>query len=296
MAAESNLLKQQKLAWHHFCFTLPPLWEITGYMLPEDKGRIELSTRDGLQGWIGWRKCKAAPDISRIMNEVHRLYLKQNFPEKMQEFKKLSFDKIGSFTTGFTEAGGSCYADLFLEEKGILLEWVFPNYTESLFKKVIKPLLKTFRHNNNPDWHHWAAFGLDFKLPCQYFPVSIQPLPANVCINFENKKHHKITVHRWGIPEYLLGNGDLKSFYRKYLKLLHVSIVEHEETEFGEWPGARTVYRQRGKKGFNFLLGPWWLGHGAVWIKKEEKRIYAIEQVAPKRKMQPLELEDVFSS
>ena len=45
----------------------------------------------------------------------------------------------------------------------------------------------------------------------------------------------------------------------------------------------RTSFDRRGQKGMEKLVGGWWPGEAWIWHDADEGRLYAVEQVGPKR-------------
>ena len=100
---------------------------------------------------------------------------------------------------------------------------------------------------------------------------------------FENKKCHKLKIHRWGLISELLKDYNLPQFYRSALKQDKAVIDEVNSRSVQGMEAVEIHFRERGIKKMDKLLGSWWQGRGLCWLNEKEKRIYAAEFVAPKK-------------
>jgi len=273
-----------KIGWHHFKFTLPSFWEVTSYTTNPDEGVIGFASEKGLLGQVSWRKVKAVPDKEKILTEIHRRYIAETDALKAEAFSSLNFININNVLVGTDVAGERYYASAFLEKHKVLIEWIFPEYSKKNFAKV-KELLLSFKENYPEDGKKFfAGWGLELFLPDGFELKKISSLPAAVSMEFENKKHHRIIAHRWGMPELLLQNDDLTSFYHRFLYSQCRFVIKNTaEDSFMNMNASVINFKTRGKWGMDFLLGPWWSGYATAVLDQNEKRIYALEHIAPAR-------------
>jgi hypothetical protein len=284
-----------QIGWHHLRFTLPLTWEVTSYTTNTDEGTMGFASEKGPHGQVSWRKVKAVPDKEKIMTEVHRRYISETDPDKAEAFSSLNFFTVNDIVVGYEKKGERYYASTFLKEPNILVEWIFPDYSQKNFSKV-KSLLASFRENKPEDGRlFFGCWGLEIKIPEGFHLSKISSLPAAVSVEFENKKCHRIVAHRWGMPQLLLEDSDLTSFYHKFLySQCRFVIKDTKDTLFfNDKPGSIIEFKTRGKWGFDFLLGPWWRGYATCYLNEDEQRIYALEHIAPARFKQRETVEDV---
>lgn len=283
------------IGWHDFTFTLPPEWEVTSYSTRKEDGAMSYADETGALGQMTWRTVKAVPDRKRIMSEIHRRYLKDEDPTRYNTFKELQFKEAQNAIMGYDRQESRFYASAFLEKPKLLVEWVFPDYSEEK-AEIVLPLLKSFKANEPKDGKiFYGGFGLEVHLPEGFKLETVSALPAAVTMEFENKKHHRITAHRWGMPEILFEGSNVKDFYHRFLyNQSRYVIKEIHSAEFFGKEGAEADYRVRGRFGFDMLLGPWWRGKATVFYNKNEKRVYAVEHAAPNRIKDRVKATDVF--
>lgn len=284
-----------KIGWHTFAFTLPLGWEVTSYVLREEDGAMGFADESGALGQMSWREVKAQPDHERIMSEVHRRYIKEADPARYKNFKELKFIGANEVTMGYDQKNSRFYASTFLEKPKLLVEWTFPEYSKKKADLVL-PMLESF-HTNEPEdgKKFYAAFGLELKIPEGFKLDTITALPACITMNFENKKHHKITARRWGMPDILFEGSDVKDFYHRFLYSHCRYVIKNvHNAEFFGKQGAEIDFQTRGKFGFDFLLGPWWRGKATVYHDTNEMRVYAMEHFAPRWTKERLTVNDVF--
>ncbi|MBN1256295.1 MAG: hypothetical protein JXA52_01170 [Planctomycetes bacterium] len=281
----------QPLAWHSFQFLIPKLWEVTAYSTSEREGRLEFNTRSGVEAQLSWQKCKREPNIEETMNKFHRELLHKNSPEEFKTFKQLSYHDYGAFKVGFDTMARPCQAALYQEEEKQLLRWIFPRYDPEKLQTLWVPLWESYQPNNG-DFKHWAVFGLDVMIPKTFQLETIAALPANVMLIFEGGKRMRLSFHRWGIPDLLLGGRTLAEFYEDFLVGGGAKIEEVQRQKFRGMEGVVIDYNERAEYAMDKLYGRW-QGQGTIWYNREELRIYAFEQVGS-RKAKRLELNDVI--
>lgn len=281
-----------RIAWHHFQFTLPREWEMTGHSLRPEAGRMAFATGAGVQGQLAWRVVKAVPDMPRILAEIHHRRLKTIAPsERAGHSDTLEVSRVGEFHVAHERAGQQFYASAFFPSTRAMIEWVFPAFDPELLHAVIAPMLKGTRPNSG-EVRAWAAFGLELRLPAEYAVAEVHALPANVTLVFLNRKHHRIVAHRLGLPAENLNGEDLPTFYTRCLAAQHARVSSARPADWRGRPGVEAEFRMRGRRGFDLLLGPWWRGNGMLYHDPDEKRLYAFEQVGPRR-MKRLPFEEI---
>lgn len=278
-----------------FSFLLPLDWEITAYELNdvEREGRFSFATEHGAMGQFSWRKVKAAPDIERIIEEVHRRFLGEDAAPKIRFTRHAN----GRVYLAHTRQGERFYASVFNASKMFLCEWIFDKYTKDQADLVI-PMLDSFT-DNEPDpetkRQFFALFGLEASLPAGYKFVDLEAVPTSVTMNFENAKHYKIGVHRFGLADIYMQGADTANFYHRFLYAKRYSIKDIRKTApVNGHETAEIDYRARGRFGFDFVLGPWWHGFGSAFYKKSENRIYAFEHLVSHFAKEHELLKDIF--
>lgn len=278
-----------------FSFLLPRDWEITAYDLNdvEREGRFSFATEHGPMGQFSWRKVKATPDIERIIEEIHRRFLGEDATPKL----RFTRHGNGRVYLAHTRQGERFYASVFNASKMYLCEWIFDKYTKDMADLIV-PMLDSYT-DNDPDpttkRQFFALFGLEASLPEGYKFVDMEAVPTSVTLNFENAKHYKISVHRFGLADIYMQGADTANFYHRYL--YSKRYVIRDVRKVGAVNGNQTAeidYRARGKFGFDFLLGPWWHGFGSAFLKKNENRIYAFEHLGSHFSKEREKLKDIF--
>lgn len=278
-----------------FSFLLPRDWEITAHDLDdaEREGRFSFATEKGPMGQFSWRKINAAPDIERIIEEVHRRYLGEDTAPKIRFTRHAN----GRVYLAHTRQGERFYASVFNLSKMLLCEWIFDKYSKDMAELVV-PMLDSFT-DNAPDpatkRQFFALFGLEASLPEGYHFVDLEAVPTSVTMNFENAKHYKISVHRFGLADVYMQGADTANFYHRCLYARRYAI--RDIRKLPPVNGCETVeidYRARGKFGFDFLLGPWWHGFASAFYKKSENRIYAFEHLGSQFSKEREKLKDIF--
>lgn len=283
-----------RVALRGFSFLLPERWEVTAYNLGENTGSFQFSSEKGPHGQFSWRNIKAVPDIPRILEEVHRRHLGADSSPKIR-LTRHGCD--GRVVLGHTRQGERFYASVFNRLSMQLNEWIFPGYSRAAADMVI-PMLDSYE-DNLPDENgrvFYALFGLEASIPESFLLKSVEAYPAAVTMNFENKRHHLIQAHRWGMADLCMEGADLTNFYHRYLYGKRFSIKSAERmSSVSGCEVSEIRYRARGKYGFDFLLGPWWRGFGSAFLKKNENRIYAFEHlVSPLAEKEHESLKKVF--
>ena len=281
----------QTLAWHHLKCLIPEDWEVTTYALPASEGRLELSTRQGVQAQVSWDTCKTTPDVRRMMTELHRRHLRKSRPQRFLEFQELSTIQAGDFLAGFWETGGLCHAGRFLEEERILVRWEFPDYRPEMLDGLWAPLLKSCEPNA-AEWRDYAVFGLHVAFPAEFKPTEVSPFPANATMAFENPAGLNVVLHRWGLPDLVLAGQTLENFYVNALSRSGCRARKTRQVSLSGVDAFEVEYDRRAERGVEKLYGRW-PGRGVIWRNDEEMRLYALEQTGP-RKLPRLDPRRVF--
>ncbi|MBA3708779.1 MAG: hypothetical protein H0W83_08180 [Planctomycetes bacterium] len=288
----AHLERIRHLAWEGFAFLLPPHWEITAYSLDAAKGQFQFFERESFRAQLVWRKVPKAPDLPRILNEIHRRQLEKDDPAAAKAFSSLEFSQIGRFLIGHEQPGRPCQASLFRPDIGLLLQWVFPAHDPDAFTAAWTPLLDSYEANDGP-LRRWELFGIGLRLPEAMVFQELTPEPANVALTFETPKHLKLVARRMGMPEILLAGSDLARCHATILERAGSRVLESEPRTLMGYPAVRTVFDRRGEKGMEKLVGRWWTGEAWIWHQRDEARLYTLEQVGPKRPSR-LEVADVM--
>ena len=288
-----SFLAQHDLAWHYARFTLPEDWECTGYTCRQKDGRIELSNPEGFIAQYNWRNVKAVPDIKRIMNTVYQRHLEDNDCPEKKDFKDLHFSELSGFTVGYGHENLPFYAGRFIESNSTLIEWVFPSWSKKFMKLILPDLLASFQENYD-DVRYWSAFGLPHYIPKEYQLEHVDAQPANVSFHYETKKHHRLIVRRWGLTDEHLRDHTLKQFYGLFLVDSKMTLDAIDEFDFHDRPAVRASFQDRGRFGLDKLIAKWWRGEATAFFNADEKRIYSVEQIAPKRKFKEWSADNVF--
>jgi len=116
MSAPSNNARSQglrKIAWLHFKFLAPSDWEPVAFSSHPKEGRLEFANRDGHLARVAWLQCKETPDIAKMMDEFHKVRLKERDKEALKAFSGLSFRQAGAFRFGIHKPGSPCQAAVY---------------------------------------------------------------------------------------------------------------------------------------------------------------------------------------
>jgi hypothetical protein len=283
------------IGWHNFKFTLPLSWEVTSYTMNPSNGLIGFANITGPLGQVTWRKVKEEPDVKKIMNEVHRRYLEDEKPDLEKTFSTMQFITVNDIHISWDCVGERFYASTYQAEKKLLIEWIFPSYSKEALA-VVKTMLVTFKENLPfDDKIFFGGWGLEVFVPKGYELTKVMSLPAAVSMEFENKSHHRIIAHRWGLPEIIFENSNLTNFYHNFLYTkCRFSVKKVQDASFFNKEGTSIQFKTRGRWGFDFLLGPWWHGEASAFWNKDENRIYAVEHIAPGRSKNKYNVETLF--
>jgi hypothetical protein len=275
-----HLERIRSLSWASFSFTLPPLWEVTGYELGERGQRLQFHRRAVQRGELSWREAKGTPDQPRIMAEVHRRWLERESPAELAGFAALACERVGEFVLGRHRQGAPAHATLWQPEERRLLQWLFPSWSDELQESELRPLLESYRPNR-VEPRRWELFGLRLRLPEQFGFEELRPQPTNVALVFETRKNLRITGRRIGMDREVLAHGDLAALHYRLLSRESCRVRRQQPSEFLGRPAVRSEFERRGESRMETLTGKWWPGEGWIWRDDAEGRIYAIEQLGP---------------
>jgi hypothetical protein len=271
-----------RIAWHDVVFYLPDHWEVTCYSIASQVGRLEFTDRQGALGVLSWETCKRLPDEERILTEHHRRYLKQYDKDAFQRFAVFDTRRIGAFLVGHPADGAPCSAVTHLARQSKVLMWSFPSFSPEKLERIWRPILESFQPNDG-DWRAWSLFGLRCQLPRDVELEESACKPADVWMAFERRNLHKIDLHRWGLPREVLRTRDLESFFRDVLRGHEGRVLTSRRDTFRGMESVSVTAEVRGTHGMDKLFASRWRGAGRIWHDKDEKRIYAWVQSAPRK-------------
>ena len=291
-----------KVCLDEFCIELPEDWEVSGYIFDPEEGRLNFASQQGALGGVRWRLVKRFPDMERTIIEVNRRLVAEEKGIDRDDVKPednlLTFETLpNGAVLGYGEKGKPFFGGSLLEKSGIFFEWSF-SCLDGRMLNLARSLMKSFRANE-PDergFKFYAMFGLELKLPKEYLLSDVNPYPAAVTLSFETLTHKRIIAHRWGMANCLLENCSVLDFYHRFLFDSRYSIRAKREFEILGESGGEVEFRTRGRWGFDFLLGAWWRGRGEVVLSPDENRIYAIEFIAKRSKVEPYGLTDCLAN
>jgi hypothetical protein len=281
VVAAPHLERIRHLSWPGFSFLLPLGWETTAYRLGEPGGQLELSERTTPRAQLTWRAVAAVPDQKRILNEIQRRNLDPKDKKRVETFAGLDFENVGELVFGSGKPGEIAQASVFVEEKKLLVQWVFPAY-EVDHRSAICELLRSLRPNDG-DLVRFELFGIRVALPKTYAYAAIAPQPANVAFTFETKKDMTLVARRIGMTREVLRATDLGRLVRTFIRRGAGRVLEVEERSVLGFPGVFAKFDRRGQRGFEKLTGRWWPGEAWLWHDTIEDRIYGLEQLGPQK-------------
>lgn len=278
-----------------FGFDLPSDWEIVRHLLTPESGRLEFCTIDGLVADFAWTTTRREPDLRRTLEGVRRKYYKEaRNDDAYNTFAGLKIERIGELDYGYDRNGLPGHAGIWLKERNLLLQWFFPKHDMAFARDVAYPIMRSFREWKGEE-SHWSLFGLRASLPRSFQLTKASVYPADVTLELETEKKHRVRLHRWGLPDLMTRGTSLENFYHLYVMKRFRSIVKKTRpAHFFGWRGAELEFKRRGQVGFELLYGPFWKGVGQIVRPDTEQRLYAAEQYGP-RKTNYLPFEKIFS-
>ena len=273
------------IAWHHIRVTVPDDWEVTAYSVEDRAGRLEFSTRRGLQGVISWEPCSREPDCATTMETFLRNNIlgRQLAKETGLGTNNLKTEKIGKFLLGWLDETLSCQALAYSVESKHLVRWVFEGHSSEFEKRnTVKPILESFDFNDDESCEY-CLHGIHCTLPRDYKIEDMAVLPANVMMAFESENSkRRATFRRWGMASMILGNADLADFYMRILQVNAIAVDSSETCMVSGCNGRVLKYNAlREHHSDRFMRRRWHNGKAVIWHDTEANRIYAFEQVGP---------------
>lgn len=258
--------------------------------LHAEMGSIPFYSRDGLRGTYSWRIVKGEPDNQRIHTEVFRRAL--NALELKEKDDSFRFCTWGDFSVGICLDAELIIASQHLPKHKILLEWTFP--IESSSPEKCEEIIRSYRPNDG-DMTHWAFHDFEIAVPSNFYPIELKIFPGTTVLQFINHRKHKVTLRRWALPDELMGNRSLSEFSDWLMRRFSRKIVSSEELETDDQSLIRMTYQEKGKFGFESIVGSWWKGVSTTWKDAKKKRVFSYETYGPKNSSMPL-FEDVWLS
>ncbi len=278
MAGTEASQSTTRLAWRWFAASIPKTWEIAAYHLDDHDGQLQLHDRDGLQAQLIWKTVKRAPDLRRLMDDIHR---RARETAKLPP-QPLTFSTIGVCAVGHGEPGEAAYASAFLPTAKLLLQWYCPRFEPAEFTEVWEPVLRSFALAEGES-REWALFNARITLPARFVFTEVLPQPANIRMDFSDPKRVQLRVRRFGMASVLLGSDDEAAFLDRLLRGEHAAIDARESATINGRAGARVRFRRRGTRALDQLTGRWWPGEALLWHDRDTQRLHTIEQWGPRR-------------
>ena len=279
----NSLAAPVALAWHHLQFQIPATWEIIAYKKNCGDGQLVLADRSGETLQAYWRTVAGAPKVPALLQHL----VEENFPNRFSDSKIRACLKSVAGWDLFTPPTPDLpvFAGRYLPDERALLEVTLPPHPDRT-PALVPELLQSYRLNNGPE-RHWAAFGIDLRVPADYELDEVRPWPAAQVLRFEHRRGYSITAHRYGMASRQLAHNTLESFFAR---VKDRSLRLYKKRDFlkdNRYPGVELGYGTRGTGGITALLSPRWLGTVWVWHCEEQQRIYALDQHAPPKKALP---------
>ena len=276
------------VAWHHLRVEVPDTWEVTAYSVEDRVGRLEFNDRNGLLATVGWEPCNREPDREGTM----RVFLQNNVLGRNAERRiapeDLETADIGPFLLGWDKQGaGPCQALAYNAKAAKILRWTFEPRVRTgglRWNAALAPILSTWGFNDGPE-REYRLHRLHCRLPEGYEIEDVVVLPANVKFAFEHAEHRRRAVfRRWGMAEMILRGLSLGAFHAHILKTDGAAIRSQTPCLVSGMEGCVTEFdAPREHHADRFMARRWKGGIGVVWHDRDEKRLYAFEQIGPKK-------------
>ncbi len=168
---------EQALAWLHLKCELPADWEVTAYAIEKRIGRMEFSTREGLQSLFSWEPCRKAPDPDITM---------KGFLEKLFPARGLSAGLAGDVVVESCgpwmlamAPEGPAKAIWYQAESQVLLSWVF----EPATRESLRGILQSCVANEGPI-REYQLHGIHARVPENYEVEAISFFEKNLIFFF----------------------------------------------------------------------------------------------------------------
>lgn len=274
-----------RLAWNGFALDLPPEWEVTAYLLDSDNGEFRLNRRLEPRGQLTWKRYrKAAPDIARVLRDLHVRMCEQRLfgPEE-----PLIRERHGwSVARGRLEVPR--HAARWFPERQLLVHLVVdPQASDDHFQALLDSWAT--RSDKRVEY---AIFGVQALLPEKFVIEHLVARPGNVRIIASGPKMVTLTVRCIGLARHFVDGLRLEDFYGRLLRSEGSGVLAHTGCTLRNLPGATVTFRRAGEHAMEKVLGAFWQGTGLMWHDESANRLYALEQIGPKRAPR-LELDDV---
>lgn len=274
-----------KLAWHHFITVIPAEWEVTAYAVEARVGRIEFSTRKGLQAVVSWEPCRSNPDLERTMRGF--------FYKLGIEDAAIAIRPAGGFMLGYCAERNLAQGVACMADAAILLRWIFED-SAARDDRIQSRIMESLQSNHGK-LIEYAMFGLILRIPSEFELEDVVTQPANILLGFESPKHARLTFRRWGLPEYVLEGLSLDQYLERFLKAQGGRVSDVKMDLFLGHNCAYAGYAQRGQYQMDRFMGRLWPGGVArLWIDEKEKRLYCCQMIAPPGVELP-KMEDLFA-
>lgn len=266
-----------QLAWHHLKCVLPPDWEVTAYSIEPRIGRLEFSTRQGLQALLSWEPCGREPDPDTTMRD----FLEKLFPASGLSANLASEIKIGrcgSWMLG-AAARGPAKALWYRPEQKILLSWVF----EPSARDAMQAILGSSVPNEGAQ-RDYQIHGVHARVPANFDIEAMHVYAANVMIHFESDKRRRLIFRRWGMPHLVLDGRTLLEFAPWMLRAAGNTVQDSKEETLEGMPAVLSRFSMKPTFQLDKFMGRrWHNGEALLWLNPGEKRIYSFEQIGPSR-------------
>ncbi|MFW5829508.1 MAG: hypothetical protein ACOCXA_04535, partial [Planctomycetota bacterium] len=272
----------QEIAWWWWDGRMPDDWECVRYKNWQERGQLEFCNRAGLQAIYTWRRVEKAVDLRRTAEAMHKEWLQREAPERLAGFGRLDLRERGDFQILWDVPSDPAHLLRYLPDQRMLLHWLSTDPDPDKVQRLLEPMVASYQRNDG-EHRRWRLLGIAADLPKSFEPVEIQAIPANVHIAFEGPRHLHLPYRRLGLAESHLLQNDLFSFYGPLQKRLWRKVYGREDLTWRGHEAVRLQIEQRGQYALEKLTGRWWRGEALMWHDRPAKRLYALEQVGPKR-------------
>lgn len=283
-------------AWHHIRAVVPADWEVTSDSGDVNAGRLELNTRQGLQGVVSWERCSHEPDPLATMTRLFTEHLiGQENPRKLRP-AAIRTAKVGHFLVGWLDESLPCQAVGYDPKSGHQIRWVFEGYSSKADREnIIRPILESCDFNKDDARCEYNLYGIHHVLPRDYQIGDIIVFPANITMSFESEiSKRRVTFRRWGLASMILGKHDLTTFYTLFLRSHSIEVEVSTPCHISGCEGRLITYNAPSKHNSGRAKRHRWQnGKAAIWHDTVANRIYTFEQIGPEGS-QTLEFNDVI--
>lgn len=240
-------------AWLHVQTRLPEDWEMMLYSLDPTFGELRFFTRAGFRASLEWKP--------------------EKIPRALRGQKGWCWEWSGSEPEeeGEASAGRRMASTLDVERK-LRLTWTFPEETASVGEEVVAATCA-----QGEETHRMTMFGIRAVFPAEFTPETVQVHPANhmLCLKAEGPRRR--VYRRWGLPEQVLGDDPVDSFFRKLLKAEGLRVEGTESDRVGEWEAVRIDFTSKGLTPWRRMCFRRDIGRGWIWLDEGAKRLCTLE-------------------